>query len=261
MALQPSMQAFLDHAVPVLEADPRFRALLIAGSAVTGGMDEWSDLDTIVVVEDPASEALWAEHFAVVAQLGKLLVAFRGDHVGEPRLLICLYDAPVLHVDIKFVAARDLLPLRAPAEVRWSREPLALVVQLVAARFDVQWCADRLPGWVHYAAIKLGRGELFELASTLDFLRTRVLGPLIALEAGEAPRSVRRLEALDSPRLPELARALSAYDRTSLAEAARRAFALAFSLPDGHPHVVRHIAAEATLLAYFEAVAAGRAPE
>lgn len=256
MALLPAMQAFLDTAVPVLAADRRFEALLLAGSAVTGGMDEWSDLDTVVVVDDSAWEALWDEHFAVVAKLGSLLVAFRADHFGEPRLLICLYDAPLLHVDVKFVAARDLLPLRTPAEVFWSREPLALVTEPPrGAPFDVQWCADRLPGWVHYAAIKLGRGEHFEVLSTLDFLRTRVLGPLIALEAGQPPRSVRRLEALDSPRLAALARTASAYDPASLAEAARAAFALAFSLLDGHPEVVRHRVAEARVLAFLHEVA------
>ena len=100
----------------------------------------------------------------MVARLGSLLVAFRADHFREPRLLICLYDTPLLHVDVKFVAARDLLPLRTPAVVHWSREPLVLVTEPVkASAFDVQWCADRLPGWVHFPAIKLGRGELFEV--------------------------------------------------------------------------------------------------
>ena len=259
MALLPSMQAILDAAVPVLSADPRFRALLLAGSAVTGGMDEWSDLDTIVVVDDDAWESVWGEHFAVVARFGSLLTAFRADHFNEPRLLICLYDGPLLHVDVKFVAARDLLPLRTPAEVYWSREPLVLVTEPSrASAFDVQWCADRLPGWVHYAGIKLGRGEHFEVLSTLDFLRTRVLGPLIAIEAGQPPRSVRRLEALDSPRLAELARTASVYDAASLAAAARASFTLAFSLLDGHPEVVRHSVAEARARAFLDEVSLRR---
>jgi hypothetical protein len=252
------MRTFLDTAVPVLAADRRFRALLLAGSAVTGGMDEWSDLDTVVVVEDAAWESLWDEHFAVVARLGTLLVAFRADHFGEPRLLICLYDDPLLHVDVKFVAARDLLPLKTPAEVCWSREPLSLVHEPSRpSAFDVQWCADRLPGWVHYAAIKLGRGELFELSSTLDFLRNRVLGPLVAIEAGRAPRGVRRLDAIGGPRLAELGRTVSPYDRAALAEAARAAFSLASSLLDGHPDVARHRHAEARVLAFLDEVIRG----
>jgi hypothetical protein len=40
--------------------------------------------------------------------LGPLLSAFTGDHVGEPRLLICLYGPPLLHVDLKFVTPADL---------------------------------------------------------------------------------------------------------------------------------------------------------
>ena len=33
-----------------------------------------------------------------------LLAAFTGEHVGEPRLLICLYRSPLLHVDLKYVS-------------------------------------------------------------------------------------------------------------------------------------------------------------
>jgi hypothetical protein len=44
-----------------------------------------------------------------------LLVGFTGEHVGEPRVLICLYGPPVLHVDLKF--GKSQLGLR-PAGVR-----------------------------------------------------------------------------------------------------------------------------------------------
>lgn len=36
-------------------------------------------------------------------RLGDFLSGFTGEHVGEPRVLICLYDNPLLHVDIKFL--------------------------------------------------------------------------------------------------------------------------------------------------------------
>lgn len=160
---------------------------------------------------------------------------------------------------MEFVAARDLFPLRTPTEVYWSREPMAPDHEPPRpVAFDVQWCADRLPGWVHYAAIKLGRGELFELASSLDFLRTRVLGPLVAIEAGRSPRGVRRLEDVGGTRIVELGRTLAPHDRASLAEAARASFALAFSLLDGHAEVVRHRAAEARVLAFLDEVRLAR---
>lgn len=34
---------------------------------------------------------------------GDFISGFTGEHVGEPRVLICLYDNPLLHVDIKFL--------------------------------------------------------------------------------------------------------------------------------------------------------------
>jgi hypothetical protein len=51
-----------------------------------------------------------------------LLAAFSGEHVGEPRLLIALYGPPLLHVDIKVVALRDLADRVEDAHVLWDRE-------------------------------------------------------------------------------------------------------------------------------------------
>src|SRR5262249_3397844 len=77
--------------------------LLAGGSFVTGGLDEFSDLDLVVVVAPPASETVYAQRKAFAAECGPLLAAFTGEHVGEPRLLICLYGQPPVHVDLKFV--------------------------------------------------------------------------------------------------------------------------------------------------------------
>jgi len=40
-------------------------------------------------------------------RFGYLLNAFTGEHVGEPGLLICLYDEALLHLDIKFVMVEE----------------------------------------------------------------------------------------------------------------------------------------------------------
>ncbi|MDP2314006.1 MAG: hypothetical protein Q8P41_13950 [Pseudomonadota bacterium] len=255
MELPLPFQTFLADAVPALAADPRIRALLLGGSAVTGGMDHWSDLDTIVVVADDAAESLCAEHPAVVARLGPLLTAFRGTHLGEPRLLLCLYDTPLLNVEVKFMAERELATLTTPATVYWSRGPAPTLPSPVAPKaFDVQWCADRVPLWPHYIGRRLGRGELFEVAASLDFLRTRVLAPLVALEAGTPPRGVRRIEETGSPRLAALARTLAPYEPAALGAAALAAFELAYSLLDGHPELVRHVAAEERAMGFLREV-------
>src|SRR5256885_4988237 len=59
---------------------------------------------------------------------------------------------------------------------------------------QVQWIEDRFWVWVHYIAVKIARGELFEAIDALEFVRARVLGPLILSEAGGQPNGVRRVE-------------------------------------------------------------------
>ncbi|NRS94850.1 hypothetical protein DFH40_002566 [Clostridium beijerinckii] len=44
------------------------------------------------------------ERIKIAESLGTLLSAFTGEHVGEPRLLICLCEPELLHVDLKFVS-------------------------------------------------------------------------------------------------------------------------------------------------------------
>lgn len=254
--LPDAHQSFLDGALPILQSDARIQAAVISGSAVTGGMDIWSDLDLVVLVEDSAAVALTGEHFAIVERMGTLLQAFRADHLGEPRLLICLYDAPLLHVDVKFMAYKDVHTLRYAAEVLWARSIRPdLPGPAPATEFNVQWCADRLPGWAHYLGIKIGRGELFEALNSLDFLRTRVLAPLIALEAGTTPRGLRRLEETRSPRLASLARTTCAYDRAAIAAASGAAIALACSLLDAvGPNVERNRRAEQRVMTFLDEV-------
>src|SRR5262245_34447352 len=83
-------------AIAAAENDQRVVALTLGGSAAVGESDEFSDLDFVVVCRDDGQAELLAEarHFA--ERLGPLLAAFTGEHVGEPRLLICLYGAPLL---------------------------------------------------------------------------------------------------------------------------------------------------------------------
>jgi hypothetical protein len=175
--------------------------------------------------------------------------------VGEPRVLICLYDNPLLHVDVKFMAHEDAATLHYPAEVLWSRGvPPSLPGPGPAPAFDVQWCANRLSTWAHYIGVKIARGELFEAVHSLDFLRTRVLAPLIAIETGVEPRALRRLEETRSPRLESLARTVCGYDRSALLAATKEAFELAWSLLDGHTNVQRNHLAERRTMAFLDEI-------
>jgi len=100
--------SFLNQLCDAVAVDQRLNSLLIGGSYIHGGFDENSDLDFVIVVNDEDYEDVMATHLAFAKTLPGLVSAFTGEHVGEPRLLICLYGPPLLHVDLKFVLASDL---------------------------------------------------------------------------------------------------------------------------------------------------------
>src|SRR3954470_10682717 len=87
-------------------------------------MDEFSDVDTVIVCADESHRDVLDGALDFAAGLGPLLAAFRGDHVGEPRLWITLYDEPLLHVDLKFVALSQLSDRVEDGVVVWERDDL-----------------------------------------------------------------------------------------------------------------------------------------
>jgi hypothetical protein len=101
--------AFLETLIEKLKQDDRFEALLAGGSMVHGGFDEHSDIDLVPVVRSDAYARVLHERREIAGGLGNLISAFTGEHVGEPRLLICLYGPELLHVDLKFVVLSDLI--------------------------------------------------------------------------------------------------------------------------------------------------------
>ena len=149
-----------------LAADPRFVGLLAGGSLLHGGFDEHSDLDLVLVADAGAYDAVMAQRRAIAGSFGELLAAFTGEHVGEPRLLICLYGPDLLHVDLKFVVSEALDHLVERPAVLWDRRG-DLSAKLDRARVswpdrDFAWFEERFWIWVHYAATKIARGELLE---------------------------------------------------------------------------------------------------
>ena len=198
-------------------ADQRLIAVAAGGSFLTGGMDEYSDLDLVVAVEPSAVLQVMRERKQIAATLGNLLAAFTGEHVGEPRLLICLYGPPLLHVDLKFVSLPDMMTRVEDPVILWEREgQLTAILQASEAVYpapDLQWLEDRFWVWMHYGTTKLGRGELFEALDFLAFLRFQVLGPLALLAQGRRPAGVRKVETQAPLYLPELIRTIAPYDR------------------------------------------------
>ena len=200
----------MDTLVERLSRDPRVVGILAGGSYLFDAVDRYSDLDLVLVVEERDYAALMLERVQLAASLGQLLESFTGEHVGEPRLLICLYEEPLLHVDLKFVVLADLAERVEEPAVLWERdERVKRALAAGVAQYpepDAAWLERRFWVWVHYTATKIGRGELFEALHLLDYLRCTVLGPLGLLRAGVRPSGVRRVELADA----ELARRLEA---------------------------------------------------
>ena len=192
-------RAFVTRAVPILQGDPRIVGVGAAGSWADDTMDVHSDLDLVIAVEPQSFETVLTDRPRIAASLGQLVAAFTGDHVGEPRVLICLYDAPLLHVDLKFVAIDQVgTTVDRPvvlSECAGGEFSNALERSYTGyPRPDPAWIEARFWTWIHYGASKVARGELYEALDLLAFLRARVLGPLILERVGERPAGVRRLE-------------------------------------------------------------------
>jgi len=92
---------------------------------------------------------------------------------------------------------------------------------------DYQWIEDRFWTWIHYALLKIGRGEYFEAYDFMGFLRMVVLGPLLHIKNGNLPRGVRKIESqIEREDLEKLKHTLPAYSKQSLLDSLRNAVAL-----------------------------------
>jgi hypothetical protein len=221
-------------------------------------MDEFSDLDLVIATEPLEHSHVMAERPQIASALGSLLAAFTGEHVGEPRLLICLYDdAPPLHVDLKFVALPDLATRVEDPAVLWERAGrLTLALQAAAAAYpmpNLQWIEDRFWVWVHYAGTKLGRGEIFEVLDCLSFLRTTVLGPLALLSSGARPAGVRRVERLAPEHVLRLQATVATHDAIDCRRALLACVDLYRLLRSGGAPIDVHEAAEEAAMRYVSA--------
>lgn len=87
----PIHEKFIEQAIEYVRQDQRLIGLLAGGSMTHGAMDEYSDLD--LIINYSFQQEIMHQRLHIAERLGNLLSAFTGEHVGEPRLLICLYGA------------------------------------------------------------------------------------------------------------------------------------------------------------------------
>lgn len=250
-------RTFVERIRAAVEADRRLLALLAGGSYVHGGFDRHSDLDFVIVVGDDAYEEVMASRAQFAQGLGELLSAFTGQHVGEPRLLICLYGPQLLHVDLKFAKSTDLDRRVERPAVLFARDPAWVESRLDAAAIvwptsSPEWFEQRAWIWLHYAAAKLGRGELFEAIAMLAFFRDQVLGPMLHRRMGRPQRGVRRIELLAGADSARLAQTVPAHDTAQVRRALLAAIDLYVDLRGDAPPDARVEGMPEALMRYID---------
>ena len=251
---------FANKVAEILKRDASVIGLAVAGSWLTNEIDEFSDLDLIVVTKEKITDDK-TKMLVYANSFGNLLNGFTGEHVGEPRVLICLYDEPLLHVDIKFITLDEFkVRVENPSILLDTDEQLKDVIDTSEAKFpypDYQWIEDRFWIWVHYALLKIGRGEYFEAIDFFGFLRMVVLGHLLNIKNKNLPRGVRKVEnQLAAEDFKQLKLTLATHDRKSLLLALLQAVKLYLNLREElfENKIVKQIRTEEAVMLYFKKI-------
>ena len=250
---------FAEQITHILKNDNGVIGLAAAGSWLTNELDEYSDLDIVLVTKEIIGGDR-EKMFYYANQFGNLLSAFTGEHVGESRLLICLYENPLLHVDIKFLTLKEFeIRVENPVILLDTDDQLQNAIDKTQADFpmpDFQWIEDRFWTWAHYALSKIGRGEYFEALDFFGFMRMVVIGPLLHLRNNNLPRGVRKVETqLSQNDFDLLKSTLSTNEKTSLLKALENIIKLYQSLrKDLYKADISWSQAEDSVLQYYEKI-------
>jgi predicted nucleotidyltransferase len=221
---------FLHKALNVIQQDENVLGVAVGGSWIESEIDRYSDLDLVIVTNEAiAPDIEKMQNFA--KKIGSHLHGFRGDHVGEKRLWIALYEDPLLHVDLKFVTVSEFRHRVEDPTVVWEKGSiLTTIIDETTASwpaFSYQQAEDRFWGWIHYSATKLGRGEYLETLGAIGLIRDTILGPLLLLKHGQLPRGVRKVEMnLPEEDLKKLYRTVSLANREDLIHALEQSISL-----------------------------------
>jgi len=217
-------QRFIDESVSRLKNDIRIQGVAAGGSVLLGTMDEFSDLDLVVVIDPKHYSEVMKERRSIAGRMGQLIDCFTGEHVGEPRLLICLYGSPLIHIDLKFVSFDDIEEKVENPVILWERDNVVSnVLYRTEGKFpepQSEWVEERFWIWIHYCATKIGRGELFEALDFLSFLRNVALGPLLLKKNHARAQGVRKIEFYaTSDEIEKLKSTIAVYDFESCYQA------------------------------------------
>ncbi|MEV4263245.1 nucleotidyltransferase domain-containing protein [Kribbella sp. NPDC049584] len=250
------LRELAEKVVAEAAADARVLAVVVGGSVASGTSDEYSDLDLVLVCTPEGQPECLAEAKEFAGRVGLLLSSFTGEHVGEPRLLIALFGPPLVHVDLKFVTPDGFRTRVENGLVLWQRDNTLDGVLAESApswpQPDAQWIEDRIWVWVHYTAVKIARGELFEAIEALDMIRGAAIAPLAGIGRTTRPAGVRRLETLAPELVPALRETVATADREDCLRALKASVEVYRAVRERSGlQVVRRTAAEEAVVAFL----------
>lgn len=144
---------------------------------------------------------------------------------------MCLFDKPLLHVDIKFLTIDEFhYRVETPIILIDREGQLQSVIDKTTPVFpypNYQWIEDRFWIWIHYALLKIGRGEYIETFDFFSSIRSIIFGPLLHIKNGSLPRGVRKVEMeLDSNDFDRLKLTIPEYNKQSLLNCMRNSVSL-----------------------------------
>ncbi len=236
--------------------------LAIGGSFVSGRMDVYSDLDLKIVADPNVWHVVEEMRRQIAESLGPLIIAFTGEHIGLPEMLICLYGGIPIHVDLNFMVPEQFASRSEDPVILWDRNDAlhdALSSGKVSsATVDWQWIEDRIWVWIHYMTTKIGRGELFAAIDFLSFMRERVLGPIIHEMSGSKPIGVRHIEQVAAQYAESLRSTVAPYDIAETLKAIHHTVSLyqTFRENASPKNITRRARAEEVVLKYLHATSA-----
>ncbi|AIS57786.1 nucleotidyltransferase domain-containing protein [Vibrio coralliilyticus] len=242
--LPDSHKQLLIKIVDQFSQDSRILGIGASGSYASDSMDRFSDLDLVIAINPDDFAEVMAQRFQLIDKIEGKLAAFTGEHVGEPRLVIALYEPDTVHVDFKFVALPDAAVRVDDTQVVWQRgSSLSDVLYSSEHHYpqpEPQWIEDRIWIWLHYGATKIARGEYFEAMEFLSFLRTVALSPLALKQQGMTPSGVRKIEQRLPDFTDQLKQTVCPPDRKALIPALEKMVEIYLSLREQEQVEINH---------------------
>lgn len=225
VAALPDHRRVLEALLGSFRDDPAAVAAWVSGSLASGRTDEFSDLDVGICLRDePTRAAAWEGRWEW--DIAPWFHRLDADHV-RPYFVIYFYDAAdedgtSVKADIALYVPEDLPPPEGgPYRLAW--DDTGELAEWAARRADsaLDWSLAahedaRFWAWTYYSLRHIQRGELYEVASELAWLRG-IVERWRARLVGHPEFRYRRAEAHYD--VSELAETFAAPDRRSLKQA------------------------------------------